>query len=147
VGRVPVWRSKSGKVELLRNVPLFAGLSQRQLEQIARLADEIEVPAGERLATAGETGHELFVIIAGEATVKLPNGRSARLKAGEFFGEMSLIDGGPRSATADAVTPAKLLVVGSREFWALLHEAPPLTGKILRALSQRLRNAEAAATD
>jgi CRP/FNR family cyclic AMP-dependent transcriptional regulator len=143
---VPVWRSKSGKVELLRNVPLFTGLSQRQLEQIARLADEIEVPAGKRLATAGETGHELFVIVAGEAVVKLPHGRSARLKPGEFFGEMSLVDGGPRSAHVDAGSPMTLLVVGHREFWSLLNAAPPLAGRIMRTLSQRLRDAEGAPT-
>jgi CRP-like cAMP-binding protein len=59
---------------------------------------------------------------------------------------MSLIDGGPRSATVDAATPMKLLVVGHREFWELLNEAPPLAGKIMRALSQRLRDAEAAVT-
>ncbi len=137
-----LWRSKSKKVELLRNVPLFRGLSQRQLEQVARLADEVEVPSGVRLATAGEAGHELYVIVAGEAVVKIPSGRSVRLRAGEFFGEMSLIDGGPRSAQVEAATPMKLLVVGHREFWTLLREAPPLITKIMRALSERLREAE-----
>jgi CRP-like cAMP-binding protein len=143
---VSLWRSKSKKVDLLRNVPLFRGLSQRQLEQVARLADEVEVPSGTRLATAGEAGHELYVIVAGEAVVKIPNGRSVRLRSGEFFGEMSLIDGGPRSAQVEAATPMKLLVVGHREFWTLLREAPPLTPKIMRALSERLREAERAPT-
>jgi CRP/FNR family cyclic AMP-dependent transcriptional regulator len=143
---VPLWRSKSGKVELLRHVPLFKGLSQRQLEQVARLAEEVEAPAGERLATAGETGHELFIIVAGEATVKPGSGRTIRLGPGEFFGEMSLVDGGPRSAHVDASTPMKLLVVGHREFWSLLNEAPSLTGKIMRTLSERLRDAEKAPT-
>ena len=141
-----LWRSKSGKVELLRNVSLFSGLSQRQLEQVAKLADELEVPAGRRLATAGESGHELFVIVDGEARVKTPRGRSLRLGPGEFFGEMSLIDGGPRSADVTASTPMKLLVVGHREFWALLNEAPPLVGKIMRALSERLRAVESMPT-
>jgi CRP-like cAMP-binding protein len=131
---------------MLKNVPLFRGLSQRQIEQVARLADEVEVPAGKRLASAGEVGHELFVIVDGEARVRTKDGRTIRLSPGEFFGEMSLIDGGPRSATVDAATPMKLLVVGHREFWELLADAPPLAGKIMRALSQRLRNAEAAVT-
>jgi CRP-like cAMP-binding protein len=143
---VPLWLSKSRKVDLLRNVPMFKGLSQRQLVQVAQLADEAEAPEGQRLATAGETGHELFVIVEGEAVVKTPNGRSIRLKAGDFFGEMSLIDGGPRSAHVDATSPVKLLVIGHREFWTLLHDAPQLTGKIMRALSQRLRAAERAPT-
>jgi CRP/FNR family cyclic AMP-dependent transcriptional regulator len=137
-----LWRSKSGKVELLRNVTLFKGLSQRQLEDVARLADEVEVPAGKRLATTGDPGQELFVIVAGEASVKLPSGRSIRLRPGEFFGEMSLLDGGPRSATVEAATPMTLLVIGHREFWSLLSAAPSLGGKIMRTLSQRLRDAE-----
>lgn len=139
-------RSKSSKVEMLKNVPLFRGLSQRQVEQIARLADEVEVAAGKRLASAGETGHELFVIVDGQATVSTKDRRTVTLSPGEFFGEMSLIDGGPRSATVDAATPMKLLVIGHREFWELLNEAPPLAGKIMRTLSERLRNAEAAVT-
>lgn len=130
---------------MLRNVPLFRGLAQRQLDQIARLADEVEVPAGRRLATAGEVGRELYVIVDGYATVTTGR-RAVRLGPGEFFGEMSVLDGGPRSAHVDAATPMKLLVVGHREFWQLLHDAPPLAGKIMRALSQRLREAERSPT-
>jgi CRP-like cAMP-binding protein len=146
VSGVPLWRSRSAKVDLLRKVPLFDGLSQRQLEQIAGLADELEVPAGRRLAAAGETGHELFIIVEGQAQVRLRTGRTARLGPGEFFGEMSLVDGGPRSATVEARTPMRLLVVGHREFWSLLTAAPPLCGKIMRTLSRRLREAEGAPT-
>ncbi len=94
-----LWSSKSGKVALLKKVPLFQGLSDRQLQQVAQLAEEVDVQAGKRLAEAGQIGHELFVIANGEATVKTRDGRTSRLRAGEFFGEMSLIDGGPRSAT------------------------------------------------
>lgn len=136
-------RSASSKVEMLRKVPLFSGLSQRQLEQIAKLADEIEVPAGRQLATAGESGHELFVIVDGEVSVRAKGGRTVRLGYGDFFGEMSLVDGGPRSATVVATTPMKLLVVSHREFWSLLNEAPQVAGKIMRTLSQRLRDVEA----
>ncbi len=136
-------RSKSSKMEVLRKVPLFSGLSQRQLEQIAKLADEVEVPAGKQLATVGDVGHELFIIVDGEASVRARGGRTRRLGNGDFFGEMSLIDGGPRSATVEAATPMKLLVLSHREFWSLLNEAPQVTGKIMRALSQRLRDAEA----
>lgn len=136
-------RSASSKVEMLRKVPLFSGLSQRQLEQIAKLADEIEVPAGRQLATVGESGHELFVIVDGEASVRAKGGRTVRLGYGDFFGEMSLVDGGPRSATVVATTPMKLLVVSHREFWSLLNEAPQVAGKIMRTLSQRLRDVEA----
>ena len=135
---------RSSKVTLLGAIPLFSDLSRKQLEQVARLADEIDVPAGRRLATAGEPGHELFVIIEGRALVSAKRGRSVRLGRGDFFGEMSLLDGGPRSATVDAESSMRLLVVGQREFWQLLAAAPSFTLKIMNSLSRRVRDAEAA---
>jgi CRP-like cAMP-binding protein len=141
---MPLWRSASAKVKLLQGIALFEGLSPRQLGQIARLAEEVEVAANKRLTVAGETGRELFVILEGTALVKTPQGRTENLGAGQFFGEMSLIDGGPRSATVEASTPMHLLVIGDREFWALLADAPLITKQIMRTLSRRLRRADAA---
>lgn len=135
---------KSSKIALLQKVPLFRDLSRRQLDQIARLTDEIEIREGKRLATAGEHGLELFVIVEGQATVKARGGRTARLGPGEFFGEMSLLDGGPRSATVEAASDMRLLVVSRREFWALLESAPTLVLKIMSTLSRRVRDIEAA---
>jgi CRP-like cAMP-binding protein len=139
---VRLFGSKADKVALLRGVPLFEGLSQNQLRQIAQLADETEVPAGKRLATAGEYGHEFFVIIDGEATVKIPAGRKLRLGRGDWFGEMSLLDGGPRSASVEAASPLRLLVIGHREFWQFLSVASQINRKIMETLSRRLRQAE-----
>ncbi len=139
---MPLWRTKSSRVAVLENVPLFATLSQKQLEQIARLVDEVELPAGKRLATIGETGRELFIIVDGQALVTTRQGRIARLGPGDFFGEMSLIDGDPRSASVEAATPIRLLVLGYREFWQLLDEHLPIVRKIVRTLSKRLRDAE-----
>ncbi len=133
----------SSKTALLQ-VPLFRDLSRKQLEQIARLADELDVNAGKRLVTAGETGLELFIIVEGYAAIKAGRGRTARLGLGEFFGEMSLVDGGPRSASVEAATDMRLLVVGRREFWQLLNAAPSLAQKIMGTLSRRVRDAEAA---
>ena len=137
-------RGTSGKAGLLKNVQLFQGLSERQLQQIARLADEMDVPAGKVLARAGETGHEMFVIVEGQASVTTSQRRTLQLGAGDFFGEMSLLDGGPRSATVEAATPMRLLVIGQREFFSLLAEAPLISKGIIRTLSQRLRKADAA---
>ena len=134
---------RSSKTVLLQKVTLFRDLSRKQLEQVARLADEVDVEAGRRLATVGESGHELFVVVEGYATVSAGRGRRARIGPGEFFGEMSLVDGGPRSANVDAETDMRLLVVGRREFWELLHEAPSLGRKIMETLSRRVRDAEA----
>ncbi len=135
-------RSESSKVRVLENLPLFAGLSQRDLERIARLVNEMEAPAGKRLTAMGETGRELFVIADGRAVVTTRGGRTMRLGPGDFFGEMSLIDGDPRSATVEAATPMRLLVLGYREFWQLLDDELPIVRKIMRTLSRRLRLAE-----
>ncbi len=135
--------NRSSKIVLLQKVPLFKALSQRQLREIARLADEVRVTAGTRLVTAGEIGYELFVIVEGNATVRSRGGRTARLGPGDSFGEMSLIDRGPRSATVDAASDMRLFVVESRDFWRLLDAAPPLATKIMVTLSRRVREAEA----
>jgi len=141
---MPLWRSASTKVRLLQRVAFFEGLSPRQLRQVARLADEVEVAAGKRLATAGDAGRELFVIVEGRAVAKTPRGRTVHLGPGQFFGEIGLIDGGPRSATVEASTPMRLLVIGQREFWGLLAAVPPIARRIMQTLSQRLREADAA---
>lgn len=141
---MPLWRSRSNKTAFLRKVPLFDGLSSKQLERVARLADQVEVSVGKRLATIGEVGRELFVIVDGEAVVTTRKGRTVKLGRGDFFGEMSLIDGAPRSATVESETPMQLLVIGQREFWQLLADVPPIARKIMTTLSGRLRDADAA---
>src|SRR3972149_3342292 len=138
------WGARSDKVALLKKVAFFDGLSAQQLNQVARLADEVEVQAGRRLARAGDTGRELFLIVAGEAGARPARGRAIRLGRGDFFGEMSLIDGAPRSATVDAATGMRLLVVGQREFWQLLSTVPSITRRIMAAMAERLREANAA---
>jgi len=138
------WGPKSNKVALLKKVAFFDGLSGPQLNQVARLADEVEVEAGRKLARAGDTGRELFIIVDGEAVVRPARGRALRLGRGDFFGEMSLIDGAPRSATVEAATEMRLLVVGQREFWQLLSAAPSIGRRIMAAMAERLREANAA---
>jgi CRP-like cAMP-binding protein len=133
---------RSGKMALLQKVPLFGGLSRKQLEQIERLADLITVPAGRRLATTGEHGEELVVIVEGHATATVGRRRTVRLGPGEFFGEMSLVDGGPRSATVEAASDMLVLVVGQRAFSRLVEAAPPIALKIMKVLSRRVRDAE-----
>ena len=135
------------KLALLEKVPLLAGLSGRELQKIARLIAEVEVPAGTRLAMMGEVGREMFIIVEGEALVTTRPGRTTHLRSGDFFGEMSLLDGDPRSATVEATTPTRLLVLGRQAFWQLLDDSAPLVHKIMHTLSQRIRQAERSALD
>ena len=142
---MPLWRSRINKVAVLERLPLFAGLSGKELERIGRLVEEIEVPAGRQLASTGDAGRELFIIVDGRAVVTTARGRVIRLRPGDFFGEMSLIDGEPRSANVTAATPMRLLAIGYREFWQLLDESLPIVRKIMRTLCQRIRRAERSA--
>jgi CRP-like cAMP-binding protein len=142
---MPLWRSRINKVAVLERLPLFAGLSGKELERIGRLVEEIEVPAGRQLASTGDAGRELFIIVDGRAVVTTARGRVIRLRPGDFFGEMSLIDGEPRSADVTAATPMRLLAIGYREFWQMLDESLPIVRKIMRTLCQRLRRAERSA--
>jgi len=132
------------KVALLEKIPLFEELSTKETHQIARLVTEIKVPAGTKLAKVGETGGELFAIVDGEAVVRTKPGRTTVLKAGDFFGEMSLIDGQPRSATVEATTPSRLLVLDRRDFWHVLDGKTAIVRKVMQTLCRRLREAEEA---
>ncbi len=129
----------SERLELLRSVPLFTGLGRREIERVGELADEIDVPDGQVLTRQGEPGHEFFVVLSGHVAVARDGQRLARLGPGQFLGEIALIDGRPRTATATADGPARLLVLSHREFDSLLDEFPTITRQVVRALVERIR--------
>lgn len=132
------------KIERLQEVPLLADCTRDQLRAIARIAEVREVPAGSVLTRSGEPGDEFYLIVDGQARVDISPRKRARLAPGDFFGEMSLLDGGPRSATITADTPMRLLIIKRRDFSQLLAKAPELTRSLLVVLSRRLRQAEQA---
>jgi CRP-like cAMP-binding protein len=138
--------SQDEKMKRLEEVSLLEGCSQRQLRSVARIAEVIEVPAGTVLARAGQSGDQFFLILDGSARVDVSPRKRAKLKPGDYFGEMSLLDGGPRSATVTADTPLRLLVIQRRDFATLLREAPDLTQSLLATLSRRVRQAEQVVT-
>src|SRR5207245_10621502 len=95
---------RGSKVDLIAKVPLFAGLSKRELGQLASIADEIDLPDGKVLIREGERGREFYVLLDGEVEVTRDGKRLAIRRAGEFFGEIALVSSLPRVAT---VTPRK----------------------------------------
>lgn len=135
-------KGQNAKLELLGNVRLFSTCNRRELARIASLVDEIDAPEGKVLVRQGDTGQECFVIAEGKAKATIRGKGSAVLGPGSFFGEMSLLDQGPRSATVTAETDMHLLVLGSREFSALINEVPVVAVRIMRGLAERLRAAE-----
>lgn len=140
-------RNRSEKVEMLQGIPLFSHLTKKQLAEVARHSDELQVDAGHVLARAGELGHELFVIVDGTATVSRNGSTLAQLGRGDAVGEMSLLDRQPRSADVVADGPMAVLVISGREFKPLLESAPDLSLRLLRSMAQRLRDADAALAD
>jgi CRP/FNR family cyclic AMP-dependent transcriptional regulator len=130
------------KIERLKEVPLFEACSQRQLRRVAKIARVFDVAAGTVLTRAGEPGDEFFLLLDGTARVVVSAEKHVPVHPGEFFGEMSLLDGGPRSATVVAETPIRLLVISRRHFSGLLKDVPGLTPTLLVTLSKRVRQAE-----
>lgn len=139
-------RNRSQKVEMLRAIPMFSYLTKKQLDEVARHSDELQIEAGHVLAKEGSIGHELFILVSGSATVSRNGQVLAKLRRGDFVGEMSLLDNKPRSATVVADEPMSVLVIGEREFGPLLANAPDLSLRLLKAMAQRLRDADAALT-
>jgi CRP/FNR family cyclic AMP-dependent transcriptional regulator len=129
---------RNQKVDLIRHAPLFAHLSKRQLEQIAQIADEIDLREGKEMTRQGSRGREFFVLLEGNADV-IKNGRRInKLTAGDFFGEIALVSDTPRTATVTATSPVRALVITDRSFKRLLQDSPEIQSKVLSALAARL---------
>ncbi|MCU1352843.1 MAG: cyclic nucleotide-binding protein [Acidimicrobiales bacterium] len=123
----------------LAQIPLFSSLSKRDLQKIARASNEITVEPGRLLVDQGDAGREAFVVLDGEAIVKRNGRKVATLGPGDAIGELALLDHGPRTASVEAVTPMKLLVLTAREFAGVLDEVPGLSHKLMASLAGRVR--------
>lgn len=127
-------------MEMLGSAGLFEGLSKKELAMIHKQAREGEFPAGEVVVTEGESGVGFHLILSGKARVITGKRTVATLGPGDFFGELSLIDRGPRSATVVAQTTLKTLSLVSWEFMPLLDRNPSIARKLLIVVCKRLRN-------
>ncbi len=134
--------AKDEKLELLKRIPLFAGLNRRQVERLGQLTDEVDVPDGKVLMRQGDPGHELFIIVNGTVRIEHDGEEVARRGSGDFLGEIALVDHGPRTATVTTDGPARLLVIGHQAFNSLMDEFPGLEREILRTLAERVRSYE-----
>jgi len=129
------------KVALLQGIPGLTGLPLADLVSLAMLFDEGRLDAGDVLAHEGEPGRELFLIVEGEAVVSLRGDSLATVGAGEFVGEMTLFERGPRAATVTALTPLRVLVAGAGSYGALLAH-PAVLRRVGSTLARRLREAQ-----
>jgi CRP/FNR family cyclic AMP-dependent transcriptional regulator len=130
--------SQDTKVQALKGAPLFEGLSRKELVQLTRVSEDLEVEPGKVLCKEGEIGHEFFVIVDGKVKVTRKGMSVATRSSGDFVGEIALLEEMPRTATVTAETPVRVFVLTRKDFRHLLNENPGVERKVLRALARRL---------
>jgi CRP/FNR family transcriptional regulator, cyclic AMP receptor protein len=128
-------------VDRLHGVDLLRNCTPAQLEEVARLAERVQVGEGEVLAREGRIGREFFLILSGSVAVTQVGQRVNTLGSGDFFGELAAMDPGPRNATVTALTDLDVLIIGPRELSAM-SEIPGFRGALFRSMAQRLRIVE-----
>jgi CRP/FNR family transcriptional regulator, cyclic AMP receptor protein len=135
-----------GWADILGEIPLFAGLSKRHLNKIAGLAKTRRYARFTNIVREGERGDSFYVILDGTVLVKPSGKRSVRLKAGDWFGEMALLDGAPRTATVEAQDEVLVMVLGRAAFQKAVTADPKMAMVLLRTLAERLRASERSAS-
>jgi CRP-like cAMP-binding protein len=134
-------------LDLLAGVPLFAGLSRRYLKRLAEHADVVTFRERETIVETGQPGGTFYVILEGEARVGRGPKTLRGLVPGDFFGEISLLDGGVRTATVIAETPVTTIRIFKRSFDRVVASEPGVASKILAVVARRLREAERSIND
>jgi CRP/FNR family transcriptional regulator, cyclic AMP receptor protein len=135
--------NRTGAIDhYLTEIPLFSACSKRELRTVSSLTTGVAVPAGEVLTSQGQPGREFVVILEGKATVTIDGTLIATLGPGDFFGEIALLDGGPRTATVTAVSDLACKVMSHGEFTKMLDGAPTMARKLLVGVAARLRDAD-----
>lgn len=134
--------ARDEKLDLLHRIPLFNAFDQRRLERLGMLADEVDVQAGKVLMRQGDSGSDMMVIVSGGVSVERDGSRLNTLGPGDFFGEIALVDGGPRTATVTAEEPTRLLVITHRDFHSMMDEFPEVADQVMNALANRVRHLE-----
>jgi len=139
---VPIARTRRETAAVLGGVPLFQGFSKRHLQRLAKETDELTYAPGQRIVEEGNLGEALFVMLAGEAKVVRNRRKVGNVVPGDFFGELSALDGGPRTATIIAETPVRVLRLFRRTLVALVEDEPQLSLKLLDGIVGRIRQVE-----
>jgi CRP-like cAMP-binding protein len=133
--------ARNTKTDQLRGVQMFSACTDKELAQIARVCDEVAVDPDTVIVEEGAAGEDFFLVVSGEATVARGDQTVASLGAGDYFGELSLLDPGPRNAKVMAKTAMTMLKLGRREFAAVLDSWPGVAHKMLEQMAKRLREA------
>jgi CRP-like cAMP-binding protein len=128
------------RVNALKTIPLLAGLPHSDLEQLAKKVTEQRHGSGSEIIKEGTSGSSVFLIVEGTCEVLRGKARIRELKAGDFFGEISILDPAPRTATVRASEPALLLVLDGYDFRTALKGSMQMSQRLIVALAERLRH-------
>src|SRR5437764_5687211 len=134
--------SRKEREELLQKVSMFSALNKKEVGLLAGVADERRVPSGTVLTKEGEPGDEFYVVAEGMAQASIKGRKVGSIPAGSFFGEMSLLDQGPRTATVTAELPTRLVVITAKDFGRVIDDVPAISLKIMKGLAERIRQAD-----
>lgn len=125
---------------------MFSELSKRELKAVTKLMTEVQVPEGRELTKQGEPGREFMVLVEGTAVVRRNGRKIAELGPGDFFGELAVLSGAPRTATVVTTTDVTLEALNRREFMSALDESPKMAKKVLLGAIKRLQELETSKT-
>jgi CRP/FNR family transcriptional regulator, cyclic AMP receptor protein len=129
-------------LDQLHRLRLFSSCTRKELEQIERLTDEVAVDAGRKIVKQDDVAREAFVIVEGTAAVVINGEPVAELGPGQHFGELALLDGGRRTASVEALTPMRVLVIHRPAFMGLLDEHPGIARRIMATMAKVIRDLE-----
>jgi CRP-like cAMP-binding protein len=132
--------------DVLADVPLFRNVSRRHVKRVASLGRLRRYGPGTSIVRAGDAGSAFFVLLDGTARVVTAKGRPRRLRSGDFFGEMALLDGAPRTATVEAATEVEVMLIPRTAFRKMLRSEPAIAIKMLETVATRLRTTQASPT-
>jgi CRP-like cAMP-binding protein len=131
-------RKAPNKIDILNKVPLFSGLSKRAMNEIAKITDEIDLPAGKELIREGDPGRQFFVLLEGEAEVRRRGRKVNTLGPGDFFGEIALVTERPTTAAVTLTEPTSALVISRPAFRRMLLAQPGVQLQVLETLAERV---------
>jgi CRP/FNR family transcriptional regulator, cyclic AMP receptor protein len=137
---MPIFGGHDARIDSLKQVPIFSNCSDKELRFIASEIDEVGVEAGEIIITEGHLNHTFHIILSGEAEVQVDGRTIKKLGAGDFFGEISMMDRGPATATVVATAPSRLGVMSHGQFRDAIRADDDLYNTVMTAIGQRLRD-------
>jgi len=133
------------RIAFLQNVPLFAGMTSQELLRVAEIVKEVNFPSDTMIIREDDVGDYMFILVDGEVLIHRGGAQVGKLRSKDFFGEMSILDRGPRSASVTTLSNCQLLRIDERDFWQILVLHNTLAVSLVKVLAQRLRQMLASA--